>query len=35
MERKAHLGPGEEAIVGVHVPTDGAKAKAAVTESVP
>ncbi len=35
MERKAHLGPGEEAIVGVHVPPDGAKAKAAVTESVP
>lgn len=35
MERKAHLGPGEEAIVGVHVPPDGVKAKAAVTESVP
>jgi sucrose synthase len=29
MEKKAHLGPGEEAVVGVHVP-DGANLKLAV-----
>jgi len=29
MEKKAHLGPGEEAVVGVHVP-DGANLKLTV-----